>query len=191
MYNNNVRIIGGKFRGKKLNFPSHKVLRPTPNLLRETLFNWLMLDINGARCLDLFAGSGALGFEALSRGADFTVFVDNDLAAVKALTHNALSFDAVSYHIMQMDALRYLNLATAKFDIIFLDPPFANLDGYYACLDLILQKNVLLSGGLLYLEANSTLELSKPWQLLKIKKQSKVYGHLYILSLEELECGLS
>ncbi|TPW17985.1 MAG: methyltransferase, partial [Halothiobacillaceae bacterium] len=120
---NSLRIIGGTWRSRRLEFPTVEQLRPTPDRVRETLFNWLQHRIGGARCLDLFAGSGALGFEALSRGANEVVFVEIDPAAVQALRANAQRLQADNAQIIHEEALRYLAKPADPFDIIFLDPP--------------------------------------------------------------------
>src|SRR5215218_5944516 len=120
-----VRIIGGQWRGRKLHFPQSNELRPTPDRIRETLFNWLQMHIRGSRCLDLFAGSGALGFEALSRGADATVFVERDPAAARRIGE---MFDVLKCEGAQLecrDAFEYLARPATPFDIVFVDPPYA------------------------------------------------------------------
>ena len=121
---NEIRIIGGQWRSRKLQFPSVEGLRPTPDRVRETLFNWLRDDIEDARCLDLFAGSGALGFEAASRGAANVVMVDADAKVGSALRQACGVLDAPVVHICQDNALRYLAGLPSSFDVIFLDPPF-------------------------------------------------------------------
>jgi len=121
---NQVRIIGGRWRGRKIEFPDVEGLRPTPDRLRETLFNWLAPLLPNARCLDLFAGSGALGFEALSRGAAHTVFVERDKLVCRALKSQAATFQTKDVEIVNEDALQYLTRNQQTFDIIFLDPPF-------------------------------------------------------------------
>ena len=122
---NSVRIIGGGWRGRRITFPDVPGLRPTPDRVRETLFNWLQHDIAGARCLDLFAGSGALGLEALSRGAKELVFVEQSVAASRALQEQLARLGAERRsQVVEMGAARYLRGAAPAFDIVFLDPPF-------------------------------------------------------------------
>jgi 16S rRNA (guanine966-N2)-methyltransferase len=122
---NEVRIIGGKWRGRKLRFSGQPDLRPTLGRLRETLFNWIRADLRGARCLDLFAGSGALGFEALSQGAAHVTFVEHHRPSWQALKHSAALLDAETCSsTLCMDALSFLTGNTAPFDLIFVDPPF-------------------------------------------------------------------
>ncbi len=124
---NRIRIIGGTHRGRRLAFPDAAGLRPTPDRVRETLFNWLMPHLPGARCLDLFAGSGALGLEAVSRGAREVVLVDANPAVVKSLQENLrLLGETERARVIRSDALAFLRKETdAPFDIVFLDPPYA------------------------------------------------------------------
>jgi 16S rRNA (guanine966-N2)-methyltransferase len=124
---NQVRIIAGRHRGRRLHFVPGRGLRPTPDRVRETLFNWLQAEIRGARCLDLFAGSGALGLEALSRGAAFLLAVEQNRAAAQRLRENiALLHEQGAAEVVQGDALRLLRRPPQRpFDIVFLDPPFA------------------------------------------------------------------
>ncbi|MEH6909325.1 MAG: 16S rRNA (guanine(966)-N(2))-methyltransferase RsmD [Oceanicoccus sp.] len=151
---NQLRIIGGKWRGRKLAFPSIEGLRPTPDRVRETLFNWLAADIPAARCLDLFAGSGALGLEALSRGALHVDFVDRSPEPVKQLINNLQLLDAANGRVQQDDAVNWLQQLqqspiTTAYDIIFLDAPFRqNLVG--DCLNLL--TTCLSANGKIYLE---------------------------------------
>jgi 16S rRNA (guanine966-N2)-methyltransferase len=121
---NSVRIIGGGWRGRRVNFPDVPGLRPTPDRVRETLFNWLQHAVAGARCLDLFAGSGALGLEALSRGATTLVFVEQAVAAARALQEQLIRFGgSPKARVVEMGAARYLRTPAPAFDIVFLDPP--------------------------------------------------------------------
>ncbi|HHH39567.1 MAG TPA: 16S rRNA (guanine(966)-N(2))-methyltransferase RsmD [Sedimenticola sp.] len=121
-----VRIIGGRHRGRRLAFPDLPGLRPTPDRVRETLFNWLQPQLSGAACLDLFAGSGALGLEAASRGAGRVVMLDRSPLAVAALRRNVeqLGLDG-QVTVIRADALAWLEGPAEPFDILFLDPPFA------------------------------------------------------------------
>jgi 16S rRNA (guanine966-N2)-methyltransferase len=153
MKNNLLRIIGGEWRSRKLRFADVPGLRPTPDRVRETLFNWLQMQVPGARCLDLFAGSGALGLEALSRGAREVVMVEKHPAAARALRDNIALLGAQNAVLVNDDAFRYLrSLSTAEaFDLIFLDPPFRkNL--LEPVLDIVFAKALLNSGGMIYLE---------------------------------------
>jgi 16S rRNA (guanine966-N2)-methyltransferase len=120
-----LRIIGGEWRGRRLDFPAGRDLRPTGDRLRETLFNWLREDVPGARVLDLFAGSGALGLEALSRGASEAVFVERSRPVAQALRANLERLDAADRaRVVSADARRFLAGSPTPFDLIFLDPPF-------------------------------------------------------------------
>src|SRR5579872_6568635 len=123
-YRNEFRIIAGVWRRRKLKFPPLPGIRPSPDRVRETLFNWLMDHVAGARCLDLFAGSGALGLEALSRGASEVVFVDRERAALDAVGGHLATLAARGGSLVQADALVWLETPGTPFDIVFLDPPF-------------------------------------------------------------------
>ena len=121
---NSVRIIGGEYRSRILRFPESSGLRPTPDRVRETLFNWLGQRLHGLTCLDAFAGSGALGFEAASRGAARVLMLERDARVLAALRQNAGLLQAGTVEILQIDALSYLAGPGEAFDVIFLDPPF-------------------------------------------------------------------
>src|SRR5271155_5228719 len=167
---NSVRIIGGGWRGRRVSFPDIPGLRPTPDRVRETLFNWLQHVIVGARCLDLFAGSGALGLEALSRGANEVVFVEQAVAAARALQEQLIRFGGERKgRVVEMGATRYLRVAAQPFDVVFMDPPFGRdaLAEYVPMLDA---GNWLNVGGLVYLENEKTAgvpALPTHWELLK------------------------
>jgi 16S rRNA (guanine966-N2)-methyltransferase len=178
---NSVRIIGGGWRGRRVNFPDIPGLRPTPDRVRETLFNWLQHAIVGSRCLDLFAGSGALGLEALSRGAKELVFVEQAVAAARALQEQLVRFGGEAHaQVVEMGATRYLRAPAQAFDIVFLDPPFGReaLAEYVPMLDA---GNWLKIGGLVYLENEKTAgapALPTHWELLKSKAAGDVGYHL-------------
>ena len=121
---NTVRIVGGEFRRRVLRFPDLPGLRPTPDRVRETLFNWLGQDLTGWSCLDAFAGSGALGFEAASRGAARVLMLERDAKAVAALREQAMALPAPTVEIRQGDAIAFLTIPGEGFDFILLDPPF-------------------------------------------------------------------
>jgi len=121
---NVLRVIGGEWRGRRLRFPGRPGIRPTPNRVRETLFNWLAPVVAGSRCLDLFAGSGALGLEALSRGAASVTFVESDRATADALRATVTKLAPGRGLVVLGDALRWLEGPPQAFDIVFLDPPF-------------------------------------------------------------------
>lgn len=174
-----VRIIGGQYRGKKLHFPDIEGLRPTPDRVKETLFNWLMHDIRDARCLDAFAGSGALGFEAYSRGAKQVVLVETSPKIYSNLKQIASSFRSHGLTVVNANSEDYFQKTSEVFDIIFLDPPFAS--NYLShCLDFLAHSNLLRQGGLVYLES---AEMPHPdptvWQERKSKKAGNVYYGLY------------
>lgn len=123
-YRNEFRIIAGQWRRRKLHFPEVPGIRPSPDRVRETLFNWLRERVEGARCLDLFAGSGALGLEALSRGAAEVVFVDQDRQAAQAIREHFALLKAAGGDVQQAEALAWLAHGPRPFDLVFLDPPF-------------------------------------------------------------------
>lgn len=152
---NRVRIIGGRFRRRLLDFPDGTGLRPTPDRVRETVFNWLGQDLPGWSCLDLFAGSGALGFEAASRGAGRVVMIERDPAAVRALEKNRSLLGADTVEIVRADAVAWLANHAATFDLVFVDPPFdSGLSGpVLAELDMHLK-----SGGHAYVEQGGEVE---------------------------------
>ena len=176
MTRNQVRIIGGLWKGRKLRFAAGAGLRPTPSRVRETLFNWLGPSIEGCDCLDLFAGSGALGFEALSRGARSLTLVERDRRAAEALRRNGAQLGAARLAVRRQDALAFLRQAAAdgvtlsgepvrSWDCIFLDPPFAT--GLLAkTLALLSEGQALKPDGRVYFEArrNAPLDL-RGWQV--------------------------
>ena len=151
MAGNEVRIIGGMWRGRKLRFPAVNGLRPTLGRARESLFNWLVSGLPGARCLDLFAGSGALGFEALSRGAAEVTFVESNRKAADALRSNVELLGAAHANVLTMPAKRFLLRARSPWDIIFLDPPFGSGE-FQQAMALIAQRDLLNPEGFVYFE---------------------------------------
>lgn len=177
--NQTVRIIGGKYRGKKLAFPVVEGLRPTPDRVKETLFNWLMHDIQNARCLDAFAGSGALGFEAMSRGAAEVMMLEQSAIVVNHLKKLMSSFSEENIRLWHGDALAYLKKESNHFDIIFLDPPFsASL--LLQCIENIEKSACLRQGGLLYIEAPNALHLAESvWIQRKTKRAGQVFYMLF------------
>ena len=178
---NSVRIIGGGWRGRRVSFPDIPGLRPTPDRVRETLFNWLQERIAGARCLDLFAGSGALGLEALSRGAKELVFVEQAVAAARALQEQLIRFGGQARaQVAEMGAARYLRSVPQAFDIVFLDPPFGR-DALAEYVPLLDEGQWLKPGSLVYLENEKRAgvpPLPAHWQLLKSKSAGEVGYHL-------------
>jgi 16S rRNA (guanine966-N2)-methyltransferase len=179
---NQVRIIAGQWRGRKLSFPDARGLRPTPDRIRETLFNWLQPVLPGARCLDLFAGSGALGFEAASRGAAQVVMVESERDVVGALRENAKLLSASPVQICQQDAASYLAAGSGPFDVVFLDPPFSNPALLMQVVIGLSVSGWLAAGAWIYIETPSNVAepaLPENWTLEKQKKAGQVAYRLY------------
>ncbi|PHS73979.1 MAG: 16S rRNA (guanine(966)-N(2))-methyltransferase RsmD [Porticoccus sp.] len=181
-----VRIIGGQWRGRKLQFNDVAGLRPTGDRIRETLFNWLTPWIDGARCLDLFAGSGALGIEALSRGAAEVTLIEKHPQAAENLRDNCARLKADDARIIQADTLVWLtnNSPDKPFDIVFLDPPFSS-DLLQPCCELLQKPGLLATGSLIYLETDRYQplpEISPTWELLREKTAGQVSYRLYRVS---------
>jgi len=178
--NNTIRIIGGEWRGRKLTVPALDGLRPTGDRVRETLFNWLSAEVVGARCLDLFAGTGALGLEALSRGAAHCVFVDAAAVATRQLQDNLTLLQCDRARICTADGLRQLERETGPFDIVFLDPPFA-LQLWQGALSALTHEELLSHEALVYVEQprSQQLEFVFPWQLHREKLAGDVRYGLY------------
>ena len=178
---NKIRIIGGSWRSRQLRFDDAPGLRPTPARVRETLFNWLQYDIAGSRCLDLYAGSGALGFEAASRGARDVVQVERDARSCSALRSNAATLCAIRNKIVEMDVQRFLSGKAESFDLVFLDPPFAEDLAVKTC-QLLEQNGWLASHAKIYIETEAGLDLAglpANWQLLKDKTAGEVRYRLF------------
>jgi len=174
-----VRIIGGRHKGQNIPISNISGLRPTPARIRETLFNWLMHDIHNLTCLDAFAGSGALGFEAFSRGAAKIVLLESHNTAYKNLEKQATHFHSSKILIHQQNALEFMKQTACLFDLIFLDPPF-NTDLLDQAIKAIEENNILKQNGLLYVESSSAIALNpKIWQPLKEKKAGLVFYSLY------------
>ena len=177
-----LRIVAGIWRSRLLDIADVPGLRPTSERIRETLFNWLQPHLEGARCLDLFAGTGALGLEALSRGAASAVFVENSSRAVATLRSNIAALDAAGAEVRQSDALDFLATAdNAAFDIVFLDPPFAADNAADLC-RLLAGSSKIAAGALIYLEedrARPEIELPGGWQQLKTKNSGNVRYSLF------------
>ena len=181
---NQVRIIGGRWRSRKVSFPDGAGLRPTPDRVRETLFNWLQFDIAGRRCLDLFAGSGVLGLEALSRGAGQLTVVDASRAALQAINENLAALDAEDVQVIDSDALSFLTRAPAEtFDIVFLDPPYDSDLLPRAC-GLLEQHNWLSNHARIYLETEAGRDdpadyAPDSWTQLRSARAGQVVYSLY------------
>lgn len=178
---NEVRIIGGAWRGRKIRFPPDVPdLRPTPDRVRETLFNWLREEIPGSRCLDLYAGSGALGLEALSRGAREVVFVDRDRRVTRNLTDTLAAFGSDDGIVRRDDARAFLRAGGEPFDIVFLDPPF-DAGVLPVLMSMLDEHRWLRPGGLVYLEApagGAAPPLPATWSLHRSKRAGEVGYHL-------------
>jgi 16S rRNA (guanine966-N2)-methyltransferase len=179
-----LRIIGGEWRGRKIRFPPVSAIRPTPDRVRETLFNWLQPVIAGSRCLDLYAGSGALGFEALSRGAAQVLFVDVDPTVARHLASILETLGCTRGQVIRSEAGRFLDSAHERpdglFDVVFLDPPFAEpvLAGICESLE---RGGWLARDAFIYLEAPAAAgqpALPGAWSLLRSKRAGEVGYHL-------------
>lgn len=176
---NKLRIIAGRWRGVPISFPPHPELRPTPDRVRETLFNWLQPVIVDSRCLDLFAGSGALGFEALSRGAREVVCVDRDREVVRRLQDTAKKLRAEGFEAIANDAHEYLKCPARPFDIVFLDPPYAS----NVLADVLprLTQGWLAPAAFIYVEApadGGLPPLPRGWSVHRSKSAGQVGYHL-------------
>lgn len=174
-----IRIIGGNWRSRKLDVVEAEGLRPTPDRVRETLFNWLQPYIEGAACLDLYAGSGGLGFEALSRGAAAVTMIDQNSAVVKNLKLQAAKLGAGRLEIICADAAQWLKTCSRQYDIIFLDPPYSqNRLGQIT--GQLLNCVCLRPGTLLYVESDAAIDCNDDrLQLRKTGKAGSVHFGLY------------
>ena len=174
-----LRIIGGNWRSRRLRVALSEDLRPTPDRIRETLFNWLQPWIDGANCLDLFAGSGALGLEALSRGAAHAVLVERDPEVIAALRFNVTELNALGAEVVAADCMGYLQGTTQSFDIVFLDPPYRS-GLLAACCASLADRGWVRSGGLVYLEAPSGQQPVLPdgWVFVRSRRSGQVGYHL-------------
>lgn len=174
---NQVRIIAGQWRGRKLEFPDSRGLRPTADRVRETLFNWLAPVLPGAVCLDLFAGSGALGFEAASREAARVVMVEQDRSVFLNLQAQSKRLSAGTVDLINADAPDYLAGITTPFDILFLDPPFGDAGLLQVVIQRISEQHLIKPGGLIYLETekgDAGPELPANWQVYRHKQAGQV-----------------
>lgn len=185
MKQNRVRIIGGAWRSRVITFPDSADLRPTPDRVRETVFNWLGQDLSGKTCLDLFAGSGAMGFEAASRGAERVVMVDLNPGVCKALQASAQKLAAKQIELVAMDALKFITsgavLKFGRFDVVFLDPPFRlRLELLTKLLPLLASH--LAEGGLVYTESESSFDPGAGWLAWRSGRAGRV--HYQLLKLE-------
>ena len=176
-----LRIIAGEWRGRRLPVPDAPGLRPTGDRIRETLFNWLASELRGARCLDLYAGSGALGIEALSRGADYCDFVDRGRTVATNLRQQLRTLGAGERaRVHCADAETFLRGCDRHYDLVFLDPPFAG--DHLAQVSQSLQgQRVLSSRALIYVEQDARREAELPttWEALRDKRAGEVHYSLY------------
>jgi len=171
-----LRIIGGEWRSRRLKFPALDGLRPTMDRVRETVFNWLQFDVEGARILDAFAGSGALGFEALSRGAKEVIFLEKHPNAAIQLKENLQLLQAKNAQVWAGDALVWMEQNPEPFDLVFLDPPFGK-----DLLNPAIEKLQLLPGALVYVEHEARLKpaISANWAEKKSKSTKEFTFSLY------------
>ena len=171
---NEVRIVGGTWRSRRIRFTPREGLRPTPDRVRETLFNWLGQDLTGRACLDLFAGSGALGFEAASRGAARVVMVERDRAAFEALRTNKDTLEARQVGLVRGDALEFLRGYSSNaglFDVIFLDPPF---DADYWTRLIPLLPPLMARDARVYCETGAPVEWGSGWEVSRAGRAGQV-----------------
>ncbi|THF61221.1 16S rRNA (guanine(966)-N(2))-methyltransferase RsmD [Pseudothauera rhizosphaerae] len=170
-----VRIVGGQWRSRQLEVAHVTGLRPTPDRVRETLFNWLGQELDGLRCLDLFAGSGILGFEAASRGAAHVTLVEHDPRAFAALQQAAKTLQAAQVELIRGDAVKFAASATDRFDVVFLDPPYHR--GWLERIAPLLGR-ILEPDGWLYVEAEAPLRGLGGWSTVKQGRAGQVHFHL-------------
>jgi 16S rRNA (guanine966-N2)-methyltransferase len=172
---NTVRVIGGRWRSRLIGFPDVAGVRPTPDRVRETLFNWLGQTLSGLDCLDLFAGSGALGFEAASRGAHSVVMVERHPKVLNALRESAGALGAANVRLVQGDALEFLHDPGARFDVVFVDPPYRlGLAGKA----LALLPGALAPDGRVYVEDDAPIGPMPGWSVLRRSRAGQVHYHL-------------
>jgi 16S rRNA (guanine966-N2)-methyltransferase len=180
--NNQLRIIGGQWRGRKLSFPDVEGLRPTGDRIRETLFNWLAPEIQGSRCLDLFAGSGALGIEALSRGAAASIMVERDAKAAAQLRSNLEILKTEQGRIINAEVLSLLQKGNTDepYHIIFIDPPF-QLKLWQAVIEALEAGHWLADNATIYIESGRDDDYHPPinWQLHRDKHAGAVSYRLF------------
>ena len=172
---NTVRINAGQWRSRLIKFPDAQGLRPTPERVRQTVFNWLGQDLTGKHCLDLFSGSGVMGFEALSRNAKSAVLVEKTSAVYKAILESKALLKAEHAQAFNLDALHFLNQNQQRFDVVFLDPPY-NLGLLAKVLPLLPAH--LNQDAIVYAEAEYKIEADDSWQVIKQSKAGNVFYHL-------------
>ena len=177
-----VRIIGGRWRGTRLPVPDLPGLRPSGDRSRETLFNWLQADLHGARCVDLFAGSGALGLEAASRGAAKVTLVEKSAIAIAGLRESAGRLDPDRVHVVQADALDWIaGREAGSVDIVFVDPPFSS-GLHQPTVELLHARNCVSKEGLVYIESTRESPAITPppgWEISREKRLGEVRMQLF------------
>jgi 16S rRNA (guanine(966)-N(2))-methyltransferase RsmD len=172
---NRVRIVGGQWRSRVIRFPDVPGLRPTPDRVRETVFNWLGQDLTGKRCLDLFAGSGVLGLEAASRGALEVVMVERDAHAFRALQENLERLGPAPVRPVRADALEFLASDAGRYDVVFLDPPYA-MGEQERLLDRVRPR--LAPHALVYVEAPRATQPPAGWDAYRSARAGVVHYQL-------------
>jgi 16S rRNA (guanine966-N2)-methyltransferase len=174
---NSLKIIGGTHRGRKFNFPDVASLRPTPNKIRETLFNWIQFEIQNKTFLDLFTGSGSLSFEALSRGAKQIIGIEKNKIAFQSLEQNRKNLKSDKINFINTDALNFISQkSTQKFDFILLDPPF-HQQLLEKTLKLLSSNGFLISGCKIYCE--SEFKITKQLLIKKVSQKTKINQQKY------------
>lgn len=175
-----LRIVAGRLRGSRLTVPDKAGLRPTPDRVRETLFNWLMPVVEGARCLDLYAGTGALGIEALSRGAQACAFVESDRALARDLRDNLARLKVENARVIETDSLAFLSVRAEPFDIVFIDPPFM-ADLWSESAERLEGRGWLAADAWIYIESPAEVALALPaaWMLHREGRAGAVRYALY------------
>ena len=178
-----VRITSGEWKNRNLEVPDIDGLRPTSERVRETLFNWLMPSIHKSVCLDLFAGSGSLGFEALSRGAKHCTFVEKSKLAFSQIKTTRTSLNALNSEVHNCDAIDFLSsVHSHNFNLVFLDPPFSD-DYLISSIESIHEYQLVSSGGYIYIEFNKNndlFDLPDNWSVIR----KKIYGNVCFILIE-------
>ncbi|MBS3916244.1 MAG: 16S rRNA (guanine(966)-N(2))-methyltransferase RsmD [Sulfuritalea sp.] len=181
-----IRIVGGEWKRRLITFSDAPGLRPTPDAVRETLFNWLGQDLAGLACLDLFAGSGVLGFEAASRGARHVTMVERDARTFATLENNAIALEAGAQtgrlELIRADALKFLSRASRRYDLLFLDPPYRQgwIERVEPCLPAVLAADARI-----YAEAEHRIERIGAWETVRDGRAGQVYYHLLEANTDE------
>ena len=185
---NRVRIIGGEWRSRFIRFPDGRALRPTPDRVRETLFNWLGQDLTGKCCLDLYAGSGALGFEAASRGAQKVVLVERAGEVCSALEASRAALKAGQVEVIRADALEFLRTDNGVYDVVFLDPPYAE-NPWAALLERLAPR--LAADARVYCESRAMPVTLHGWEVQRQGRAGQVNYQLLKRTIHDDQSGLS